>query len=153
MPRFLASLALLAALSFSCGPVRAQDKIVIINPLDLHESAELIHETSFAFESLNECAYLQENWPLYWEEFSRLEQTGLVLEMVPDAEEWEQDGSVICGYAFLYDNQIYVTRKGLDHCDRQDTIAHEILHLIGLTHPDMVMQIEFAVIISACLGL
>ena len=144
--RLVRVLTLFLIFSFIPQLTHAAD-IAILGSRTIEEAQTILYETEFALDRLSSC----DKVPLeYRTDFERLSHELIIIEVL-DMPPFDT-GGILCGYAFLHGSSIYLMRHSMPFCGRLYTIAHEMLHLIGMEHNNEAEHKLFDDIVVGCLA-
>jgi hypothetical protein len=138
---------LLMILGCSTAQVRLQTHIVDL--ANKQETKEIVRGSFIAFDKLTNCDYLRENFEFKWQKLFELRNT-LKFRLVENLT-----FKKVCGYVehdfpdtiFM----VYETLYNQDYCDVDETIMHELLHLIDFHHETEATRDVFYDVMDACL--
>lgn len=104
-----------------------------------HESQAIVDGVHDGYNYLLNCEYLQTKYPDQYTELIMLRE-GIQVSFISKSalDKYFENGEKVCARAFLHGTGIEINpylfnKKG---CEMWDTMAHEILHLIGFSHTD-----------------
>ena len=132
------SLLFIAALLLSSGCMKFSTTMNINLQGNVRENlaVDLVRSSYAAYNGLKDCKYFAARYPTQHMQLDALAHSLTIKTMSPEHLDIVEGhyGMPVCGAAEMNSNTIFI--NPFAGCDWDRTIAHEMLHALGLDHPD-----------------